>query len=138
MRLKVDLSQTRPQCCTKCGKRKSLFRHHMGNDGQLGSSNKWIAENYCKYLDCVPLCNRCHMIIHFIYVPLVQVWVDFSSNGVLRLRKHLIVICKMWLDGKIKNPAVSKEFKVTWQRNFQEWRENQRAKKLSTPRTSEK
>jgi hypothetical protein len=136
MQIKVDMSQTRPKTCTKCGRKKDLFRHHMGNDAQLGFFNDSIKKRYYEYLDCVFLCNRCHMVIHAIYIPIVQAWSDWRPKGVLDLRLHLIKLCQMWLDGKIDNPPVTREFRSTWQRNFQQWRKENRRRRRTKDRSA--
>lgn len=122
MRLKIDLSEAKPTICTKCKKKKQLFRHHKGNDGFLRLYNRQLYLDYFKYIDCVPLCNRCHMVIHFIYQPVVQNWGNFGSKGVLKLRLKLIDLCDLWLDGKIPNPEVTRIFKNQWQKSFKDWR----------------
>lgn len=131
MRISINVSEVRPRTCSKCGKAKSLFRHHMGNDRQLGNYNDKIYKNYFKYLDCTFICNKCHMVIHFIYIPICQEWTDWSPAGAMKLRAKLIGICQLWLAGKVPNPEVTRIFKDKWQQSFLDWQRS-RGKKKST------
>lgn len=139
-RLRLDLSEVRPTRCVKCNRKgHALFRHHKGNDAFLARFNRQIGLDYDKYLDCVYLCNRDHMVIHFIYEPICQAWENYSPKGAWRLRAKLIDLCDLWLAGKIANPVIPKEYRVLWQRSFQAWqRSNPRVQRFQPNRTSGK
>lgn len=118
----VSISTEEVPRCAKCGRYDVLIsRHHMGNDGLLRIYSAKIAEDYSKFLDCCPLCDECHMTIHWIYD-------HYCSRLLLRLapvraikryRTKFIRICQRWLKGKLQ-PAtpVSSEFQVRWRQSM--------------------
>jgi hypothetical protein len=128
MKITINTTEAKPTVCEKCKRRgHAIFRHHMGNDAALGRFNKRINKEYPLYLDCVWLCNRCHMYIHFIYEPICQTWSNYGSKGVWRLRLKLIDICKLWLAGSIPNPTtIPRVWRESWNRSFAEWQRSGR------------
>lgn len=131
MKIKIDLTEVRPKTCAKCGRPKSLFRHHMGNDKWLANFNKRIYRDYYKYYDIVYICNKCHMKIHFIYMSTCYEWSDFSEAGAWKLRAKLIGICKMWLAGQVPEPKIPRIFKDQWQTSFLAWQRSRGRKKAT-------
>ena len=115
MRLRIDLTEV-PHC-SKCKTSKVVIsRHHMGYDSYLGIYNRRIARDYDKFLDCTPLCDECHMEIHWIYIPIVKDWKVWTFAGVAVLRAKLIEVCLAWLNGvhPLHKP-ISAEFRAKWQ-----------------------
>lgn len=114
----ISISTDQISRCAKCNRSNQMIsRHHMGNDGLLKLFSPQLAQDYDLFLDCCPLCDECHMMVHWIYqTQIVRVpWTMLSQKAILRHRTKFIRLCQRWLKGKItKIPPISTEFSTRW------------------------
>ena len=107
--------------CHKCRKTGvPISRHHKGNDAFLSIYNWRIRRDYDKFLDCVPICDDCHMEIHWLYKPFEESHTDWSVKGTFALRTLLIDVCDQWLSGSLtpekQGRPITQEFRDRWHR----------------------
>lgn len=121
MRITIDTTDTRT-VCQKCERTGIIIsRHHKGFDSYVGRFNAKVRREYQQFHDCCPLCDDCHMEIHWLYLPFVQEWQAagvFTPKAALALRTLLIDVCDQWLSGSLtpekQGRPVSQEFKKQW------------------------
>ena len=120
--MKVQINTEEVYACSfpNC-KRTPVYRHHKGCDNFIGRFNRSIMAQYYLYLDCVNVCDKHHMMIHYCYGRIIKAHVDFTPSGVLVLRTKLIEYCDRLLAGKAKLRKPSKEFVKEWRRRRRRW-----------------
>lgn len=120
-RVSIDQSDI---LCAKCGQKKQLVRHHMGNDRFLGFWNKRLKKEYYEYNDAVKVCDDCHMHIHWLYNIEMGKWHQkkWTPRGVLSLRTRLIEMCRLWLAGGYDPVKVDVSFKLRWEKSVRKYR----------------
>lgn len=121
--MKVTIDTTGMRYCRKC-KRSNLIidRHHMGYDSYVGRFVSKIRRNYLKFEGCCDLCKSCHMRVHWLYYPYVQIWWRvhrFKSTKELivaatKLHADLTELCTQWLNNKINAPPMPTTWSDHW------------------------
>ena len=111
--------------CAKCGQKKPLVRHHLGNDRFLGIWNKRIWKQYYEYNDCVKICDECHMKVHWVYKSQVDAifFHKLTPRGASGLRRRFIKLGKLWLAGAYDPVKVDPVFKLKWDKGVRKYRE---------------
>lgn len=133
MSRRVTVDTTSTHWCAKCGlpssKSTPITRHHKGYDSLVGKFHRGISLRYLSWLDCVYLCLECHCIIHFIYEPYLEKWINRSPMGANLMRSTLIGVCDKWLSGAIATPKIPKAYRKQFFQSWESWKLSEEERK---------
>lgn len=104
-----DLTKVRlNRCCTKCGSKDDITRHHKGHEYLFATLRPDdYAARYIAFLDedCVDLCEDCHIEIHCLYTMILYGAVNrqdqhhrLTFNECEDLRHALIELYEWWVE----------------------------------------